>query len=242
MMRKILIITLIVFVVPTTYSQYSEVGVFGGGSFYNGDVNPGQQFLQTKPSFGAIYRYNLDTRLAARFSVYRGSLAGNESDMQVRPFREADFSGNVTDFSLLGEFNFLKYFTGSSKNVITPFLFGGIGYHFYSGNYTVREENEQFEYSGSGFALPFGIGVKYSLSEHFGLAAEWGYRKTFADDLDGLPGTYDELPENDNSLRGVQLSNTATNDWYSFAGLSLTLNLDIFKREVCEDLQRKRKQ
>lgn len=234
-----MIITLLIFVVSPAYSQYSEVGFFGGGSFYNGDVNPGKQFLQTRPSFGAIFRYNLDTRLAARFSVYRGSLTGNESDMQVRPYREAEFDGNVTEFSLLGEFNFLKYFTGSSKNVITPFLFGGIGYHFYGGDYAVSYGNEQFEYSGSGLAVPFGIGVKYSLSEHIGLAAEWGYRKIFTDELDGLPGTYDELPVDDNSLHGVQLSNTATNDWYSFAGLSLTLNLDIFKREICEDLQRK---
>lgn len=228
-MRKILIITLLVFVFQAAYSQFSEAGFFAGGSYYNGDVNPGQPFLQTKPGYGAVFRYNIDTRLSARMGIYRGQVAANEADVGIRPSRNANFEGNVTDLSIVGEFNFLKYFTGSTKHYMTPFIFGGVGYHLYSGSYSIQN-GASLNYNGNGFSVPFGIGFKYSLAENVGLSGEWGYRKTFDDKIDGLDATHG----------GIQLSNASTNDWYSFAGLTLTLRLDIFKTEVCRDLQRNR--
>jgi len=236
-MRKVLIITLLVCFFSPAFSQFSEAGFFAGGSFYNGDINPGQPFLQTKAGYGAVYRYNFDTRLAARIGVYRGQMAANEADIGIRPSRQASFEGNVTDISLVGEFNFLKYFTGSTMHRITPFIFGGVGYHLYSGKYSIQN-GASLNYDGNGFSVPFGIGFKYSLAENFGLSGEWGYRKTYEDQLDGLSATYAGVP-NSGSMQQLQLSNSSTNDWYSFAGITLTLKLDIFKREVCRDLQRK---
>lgn len=233
-MRKVLIITLLVCFLSPAFSQFSEAGFFAGGSFYNGDVNPGQPFLQTKAGYGAVYRHNFDTRLAARLGVYRGQISANEADIGIRPSRQAVFEGNVTDISLVGEFNFLKYFTGSTMHRITPFIFGGVGYHMSSGNYSTQIVSSK-DYSSSSFSVPFGLGFKYSLAKNFGLSFEWGYRKTFNDKIDGLDSKYPK----GSSLEDVQLSNASTNDWYSFAGLTLTLKLDIFKREVCRDLQRK---
>jgi len=234
-MRKILIITLLVFVCQAAYSQFSEAGFFAGGSYYNGDVNPGQPFLQTKPGYGAVFRYNIDTRLSARMGIYRGQVAANEANGGIRPSRNANFDGNVTDLSIVGEFNFLKYFTGSTKHYMTPFIFGGVGYHLQSASASYKKMPDT-TMSHSGISIPFGLGVKYSISDNIGLSFEWGYRKTFNDKIDGLDPKY---PKN-SSLKDIQLSNASTNDWYSFAGLTLTLRLDIFQREVCRDLQRKR--
>lgn len=236
-MRKVLIITLLVCAAPAAFSQYMEAGFFGGGTYYTGDVSPNQPFTGTNPGYGAVFRYNLDNRLAARAGVYRGKITGNEAEQQIRPFREANFEGNVLDFTVLGEFNFLKYMTGGTKDKLSPYLFGGVGYHLYSGSYNVLD-GQSADYSGSGFSIPFGLGVKYSLSRNIGLSAEWGYRKTFEDDLDGMGEFYSTDPNHD--LYMVQMSNAATNDWYSFAGLTLTLRLDVFSREVCRDLQRTR--
>jgi hypothetical protein len=52
-----------------------------------------------------------------------------------------------------------------------------------------------------------------------GISLEWAYRKTFTDYLDQLPDDeYSGIPSIDNKQR----SYAATNDWYSFAGVSLT--------------------
>lgn len=221
-------------VIASSYGQRPEAGVFAGGSFYNGDINPGQPFGQTRGGFGLVYRHNLDTRLALKASVFRGGLESSEEQYAVRPFRAASFSGTVTDVAVTAEFNFLDFFIGSSKNNFSPFLFGGAGYYFYNGDYSAVEGGGS--YSSTGFAVPFGAGLKYSLTKTIGVALEWGYRKTFNDGLDGLAENY---PVNgNNNLYGVQMSNAVTNDWYSFAGVFFTLDLSIFKTEVCRDQQR----
>ncbi len=234
MIRKVLIITLLLIAAAGVNAQRPEAGVFAGASFYNGDINPGQPFGPSKAGYGFVYRHNLDTRLAVKANVFRGNIESNEELYAVRPSRDARFNATITDVALTAEFNFLDFFIGSSKNKFSPFIFGGAGYYFYTGDYSIT--GSQNSYSNSGFAVPFGIGAKYSLTKTLGLAFEWGYRKTFDDTIDGLEEYYPV--EENNALHGVQLSNAATNDWYSFAGISLTLDLSIFKREVCRDQQR----
>lgn len=234
MIRKVLIITLLMIGAVGVNAQRPEAGIFAGASFYNGDINPGQPFGPSNTGYGFVYRHNLDTRLALKANVFRGGLESDEELYAVRPFRDARFSATVTDVALTAEFNFLDFFIGSTKNKFSPYIFGGAGYYFYSGDYSAAGiENS---YSSSGFALPFGIGAKYSLTKTLGLAFEWGYRKTFDDNVDGLQEYYPV--EEGNALYGVQMSNAVTNDWYSFAGISLTLDLSIFKREVCENQPR----
>lgn len=236
MMRKALVLFALLMAVSAGYGQKSEAGLFVGGSYYNGDINPGLPFGQTKPAYGLVFRYNLDTRIAINVSASRGSLEADESNFEIRPYRNASFSSNVTDVTMTGEFNFLPFFIGSRKNKFSPYLFGGLGYYFYSGDYRVQEGIYGGHYNGSGFNMPIGIGLKYSLTRTLGLAFSWGYRKTFGDGLDGLDEFY-STDQND-PLYEVQLSNPSNNDWYSFAGVSLTLDLSIFKKNVCDDLQR----
>lgn len=216
------------------YAQRPEVGFFAGGSYYNGDINPGQPFSNMNAGYGLVFRYNLDTRLALKLNAFRGSLASDETVQQIRPMRDASFTGTVNDIAVTAEINFLKFFIGSNKHKASPYIFGGFGYYFYSGDYTALESGGG--YSGNGFAMPFGIGGKYSLTETIGVAFEWGYRKTFTDGLDGLQEYYPVDQGQD--LYGVQMSNAATNDWYSFAGVSVTLDLSVFMREECRDMQR----
>ena len=234
MKRKVLIVTSLLMSVMFTYAQRPELGLFAGGSYYNGDINPGQLFSNTNAGYGLVFRYNLDTRLALNLSAFRGDIGADESVHAIRPLRNAVFSGTVNDVSLTGEFNFLKFFIGSSKHKASPYLFGGLGYYFYSGDYTALETGGS--YSGNGFSVPFGLGAKFSVTKTLGLALEWGYRKTFNDGLDGLQEYY-PVDEGSN-LYGVQMSNAATNDWYSFAGVSITLDLSVFQEEECRDMQR----
>ena len=53
----------------------SEVGVFLGGSYYIGDLNPNGHFSQfTRPAAGIVYRYNFNRRFAARANFLYGNL------------------------------------------------------------------------------------------------------------------------------------------------------------------------
>lgn len=105
------------------------------------------------------------------------------------------------------------------------------------------------EYSLSSYAISFGMGMKYSLSKYFGLRLEWGMRKTGTDYLDDVSKKYylnlkdNPTPEitvenlaSDPHMShnlGMQRGNSKNNDWYSFAGVALTISLDYFKREKC---------
>ena len=60
-MKKILfIIALVIAGFGVNAQKTMEVGLFGGGSYYIGDLNPGTPFLMTKPAYGAVARLNLN--------------------------------------------------------------------------------------------------------------------------------------------------------------------------------------
>ena len=193
-------------------AQDIEFGAFGGGAYYLGDINPNKQFAMTKPAYGLIARYNLDTRWTVRLNVLRGTLSSDDNIIKYRKDRGAKFKADVNEISAQMEVNFLDYFTGSNKTYVSPYLFGGMG--FFLSKYA------------SSFCVPFGIGVKYSLSKKIGLGAEWGMRKTYSDNVDGMPATYSNTDKR-------QYSDSQTNDWYSFAGVTLTYKIEIGSRPRC---------
>ncbi len=97
--------------------------------------------------------------------------------------------------------------------------------------------------------LLFGIGFKFNITRQFTGAFEWGMRRTGTDYLDDVSTTYPD-PEvfegnslainlHDRSLenRGenvdFQRGNPNTNDWYSFAGIILTIRIKDFSRHRC---------
>jgi hypothetical protein len=60
--------------------------------------------------------------------------------------------------------------------------------------------------------IPFSLGFKVNVYKNIGLEAEYGFRKTFYDNFDGLK---DLVAPSDFAL-------THNNDWYSFAGVTVT--------------------
>ncbi|MFW5725804.1 MAG: DUF6089 family protein, partial [Bacteroidota bacterium] len=48
----------------SAWSQKSEVGFFFGTTYYLGDLNPLIHFSQSRPGFGALYRYNIDQNIS----------------------------------------------------------------------------------------------------------------------------------------------------------------------------------
>ncbi len=244
-------------------AQEFEAGPSGGVFYYLGDLNPGNHFRNVKPAYGLMIRYNIDSRWAVRLSAERGQIAGSAATSTFLPDRGLSFSSNIMGITALAEFNFFKYFTGSKRNAFTPYFFAGIsGFFFHpkSGSVSLRAlgtEGQNVGYLGRkpygtmSFSIPFGIGIKLSLTQRFALSAYWQVHKTFTDYLDDVSTTYyldgrainPDLPEeyySDPSMNhtpGMQRGNSKSDDWYVFTGLSLTYKFKLGQSKRCRDLE-----
>jgi hypothetical protein len=202
------------FIFTTGYAQHSkgkssELGIFLGGSYYIGDINPLIHFgPMTKPAAGAVFRYNLNPRFALRANVLFGSIQADDAIAKsaAQQQRNLNFKSPVTEFSIQAEFNFLDYQLGDERKKFTPYIFLGIGafkfnpvatYDNYS--YTLQplgtegqglDGGPKKKYKLTQISIPFGVGIKTHLSKRIGLSIEWGMRKTFTDYIDDVSTTY----------------------------------------------------
>lgn len=254
-------VAMLFFVAPAT-AQEMEFGLMGGGAYYLGDLNPGTHFKGTQVAYGALIRYNIDTRWSVKLSGIRSKVTGDASTSSFLPDRAISFESPVTDISVVAEFNFLSYFTGSKRNPISPYIYGGFSVFFFepaSGGVSLRNlgtEGQNIGYEGRSpyaaysFSIPFGVGVKVSLAQRLGLQVFWEMHKTFTDYLDDVSSTYYRqgvlIDENDveglmsdptqNHTPGMQRGNSKNQDWYSFFGVSLTYKFNLTGKKRCRDL------
>lgn len=128
------------------------------------------------------------------------------------------FSANFSDISVVAEFNFFDYFTGSQKDYMTSYIFGGLSYFGIGTNFS---QSLGF----NSLSIPFGFGFKYSIGKRIGLTAEWRMHKTFTDNLEG------DL----NWITGETDSNN--NDWFNFTGIGITYKFNLEKRQACNSFK-----
>ncbi|MEG1498007.1 MAG: DUF6089 family protein [Bacteroidales bacterium] len=243
-------------------AQRSEVGVLVGGSFYLGDLNPKKLFFQTRPAAGLYYRYNINTRWAFRFGGTYGRITAD--DKKLNNPRNLNFRSDIVDVAAQIEVNFLNFFIGSKKSYkFTPYLTAGValcfmnpkGYYFDETTkntkwvalrplHTEGEGLSDYKvknYSLTQFAIPFGLGFKYSISSRVSLGIEWTMRLTFCDYLDDVSGSYADAgrlmseygtlaahfadPSEIKHEVGAQRGDSRTFDWYSFAGITVSVKL-----------------
>jgi hypothetical protein len=263
--KYVILLSCILLIFPFLFSpvlsQTMEIGIYGGGSYYLGDLNPGKHFLKTQISYGILARYNIDTRWALKISAYRGKVKGNSQSSNFLPDRNLSFESPVTDISATAEFNFLKYFTGSRRDLISPYIYTGISAFFYdpvANGHSLRSlgtEGQQIGYEGRkpysnvSLAIPFGLGVKISLARNLGMTFFWEMHKTFTDYLDDVSQTYYLNSQNinpnnpdevlsDPSLNhqpGMERGNPKNQDWYSFTGLTVTYKFNLHSSRKCRE-------
>lgn len=261
--RFIAVFTLAVmtFVSRPADAQTMEVGLFGGGSYYIGDLNTYMPFKETDLAFGVLARYNMDTRWALKVGITRGTVKGDAGSANYLPDRHLVFESPVTDLSAVVEFNFLPYFTGSKLNWVTPYIFGGVGAFMFEPTangvklHSMGTEGQNIGYLGRkpyslvSLSIPFGLGVKMSLTKRLCLGAYWELHKTFTDYLDDVSTTYYLYgpginPDNPEEFysdptrtyeRGMQRGNAKSKDWYSFAGITLTYKFNLRSSKKCRD-------
>jgi hypothetical protein len=203
-----LVAALFVLSIPV-HGQFArnEVGIFGGVSYYVGDLNPSKHFLLSKPGFGIIYRYNISPRFALKINGFYGTLEGSDASSKANVSRNLSFKSYITDISAEIELNFMRYITGHEHYKFSPYIFTGIS--LFNFNPKARLEGSWYalqplgtegqgttlpnvskRYSLTNVAIPFGLGIKYSPAKFLCIGAEWGLRKTFTDYLDDVSTVY----------------------------------------------------
>jgi len=211
-----------------------ELGLFLGASYYLGDVNPSQHFKDTRPAIGFIGRYAFSDRLAAKLNVTGARLEGeypSGGDVYLNhDAKEYEFERTILDLGLTGEFNFMSYdhMFFKNKSRFTPYLTLGLAATCYK-SYEEESDGKQRIV----LSLPFGIGAKYKINEWLRVGLEWTMRKTFCDDLDLVGDIRGTIDPSDPYGIGDHTW-THNNDWYSLAGVTVTISMWPRKLE-CND-------
>lgn len=205
-MRKFLLLSILCPLVAVSQQRF-HVTLFGGLSNYAGDLQDHQFTLQQSNfAFGAGIKYDFSPHLALRLAYNHGTIEGDDkksSDPLLRA-RNLSFASKINEGSLLLEYTILNL----EDRKISPYIYSGVSvFHFNPYAYdtvgnkvflkplsTEGQGLEQYPdrkpYKLTQFAIPFGIGVKFRISENTVLAYEVTVRKTFTDYLDDVSNTF----------------------------------------------------
>ena len=239
-------------------AQNLHLNLFAGVSNYNGDLQDKRfTFSQSNFAGGIGASYDLSAHLALRTGITFASLSANDKYGR-NALRNLNFSSRLTEVNIGAEY----YITPLGSHSLTPYVFAGVAlYHFdpYTRDTSgtkyylkpLSTEGEGFvdgknNYNLTQFSIPFGAGVKLSLSDNVNVGLELGYRKLFTDYIDDVSGNYVdqatlltnrgskavELAYRGNELKngnpypsGGTVRGSAKKDWYYFAGFTASFRL-----------------
>jgi hypothetical protein len=198
----------------------TEAGLFAGVSYYLGDINPRGQFYRPGMSAGALLKHNFTEHHVFRFNMFYGQLTGNDLDFKndYQQMRMQKFETSLLDCHVGYEFNFMPYLINRKKIAHTSYIFAGVGISMILSSTTGLATSHA--------SVPFGVGYKYRFNERVAIGFEWGLRKAFSDDLDGVlnPGP------------NGSYSSLHNNDWYSFVGIFVALRV-FEKKFICPGMK-----
>lgn len=196
---------LVVFLLGISNTQAQRVRLNGalGLSAYYGDLiqgTPALQDVSPQLQLGGSYdlRKQLRLRLGLAFMKVKG--ADRNNSRQDLKDRNLSFGSNIFEFSPMLEYDFVN----REEYFLVPYIFGGVGLFTY--NPTTIDPNGQkvnlrdWNTEGQGIAglnmgktygkmsisIPFGVGLRYELSEDLSIAAELNVRRTFTDYIDDV--------------------------------------------------------
>ena len=247
-------------VTVTTSAQGFNLDLFLGTSNYLGDLQEKRfTFNQAHLAGGIGLSYDLTEKFSLRGGVMFGKISGDDK-LGRNKARNLNFSSGLTEAHVGVQY----YITPLGQRSLTPYVFAGLAlYHF--DPYThdtagtkyylkpLSTEGQGFiedkeYYSLTKMAIPFGAGVKLSLSDKINVGLEIGFRKLFTDYLDDVSDVYvdrnlllanrgekavelayrgDEIKDGTFTYpdAGSQRGSPQVKDWYYFTGLTLSYKL-----------------
>lgn len=163
-----------------------EVGGGVGLVAYEGDFN-GSIVSGMQPVGSVMLRRIINPYMGLRLAVSYGKLKESaEPDGTYYPdltTQHYAFSRSLADVGITYEYNFWPYGTGRDyrgARRLTPFIFGGIGATYCSG-----DGDNVFTAN-----IPLGLGVKYKAAPRLNIGLEWAMHFSLSDKLDGVADPY----------------------------------------------------
>lgn len=262
-MQKLLLWCLLLPLAGSSQQRF-HINLLGGFANYQGDLQSKYFTLnQANLALGAGVQYDLTNHFSLRLGFHYASLeADDKQNTGNLRARNLNFHTKLAEGSL-----YLQYtlFDLSDKK-ISPYVFaGGAIYHYNPYTYdttgnkiylkplsTEGQGLPQYpsrkEYKLTQFAIPFGGGIKFRVSDNVVIGYELGLRKLFTDYLDDVSTRYVDpmvlasqrgLKAVEMSYRGGELKGGDPNypafntvrggakakDWYYITGITLTIGL-----------------
>ena len=163
-----------------------EIGLLIGSSFIQGDIAPDVPFYNM--SYGLFIKKQMNSYFGIRMNLEMQEIAAYDV-LSLDPYsllRDASFSRNTIEGSLMTEFNFLNFVVGSRNKKFTPYLGFGVGYLYYidiisNVNTGVNNPTSKFN-----LTFPMNLGFKFNVYRRFNILGEATYRYTTLDDIDFL--------------------------------------------------------
>ncbi len=196
------------------FAQKFNVGVFLGGSNYQGDVVESHlRINETQPAFGGFVRYRLTSKFDLKGNIYFGTLSGTDRNFKSRASRGFSFRTSIMEGGVNVEWNILGKNGYNQRSVYapmrTPYIYTGIGAVTFQPNPTglpLDSPDLVADYKKFQFMIPIGIGYKYDFTEKVQFCVEVASHIPFTDYLDGV------------SFEG----RSNNNDWYVFGGVGVS--------------------
>lgn len=253
-----------------TFSQYSEIGVGVGLSTYWGDLNGNAVLNNMRYNSGLAfqfhYRYLYQNRWGLKASFTHGRVKGDDSnsDAEWQKQRNLSFRSPITEFGFFAEYYPFGFNSIKGSFRFQPYLSAGVAYFLFNPS-TIYQGNEVFLqplgtegqglpgypdlYKKHSYALAFGGGLKYIISEAVNISGEVLLRKSGTDYIDDVSTyyiNYDEFkalksnlaPELSNRMNeyfgqaepirletGSQRGGYKINDYYLISMISLNIML-----------------
>src|SRR5688572_4036045 len=273
-MRQLLA-TLVICLPLSLFSQNSIVqeGEFGfgiGAGHYFGDLNTRAKLNRPKIAGSIFFRKNFGNYIAMRISGSFAQLGYSDvynSHNEYMRRRNLSFNSKVWELGLQGDFNFYRFMPGEPDFRFTPYVTFGVSifnydpYAYLNGDkYFLRQlgtegqgvDSTRNPYSSMAAAIPFGVGIKYSINERINLGFEIVYRFTNTDYLDDVSKTYVDpalFPPNPDGtpsaafllhdrsyetgtpigIKGRQRGNSQNKDQFITAMFYISFNLQSYK-------------
>jgi len=212
-------------------AQNLELGLWGGGTIYSGDLSPAEFGLYTEsiePGGGIFLRMNPAKPISLEFGLNLGKVSGEDGVTNDNTNRMLNFRSNITELALKADLHLFRFGNPKATQVVPYIMGGGSVFRFnpeanFDGNWvelqplaTEAQGAPGYDepYSLTNFALLAGGGIKFIFKERFTIGLEIGGRKTFTDYLDDVSDVsvnYLDVLENTGSL-AAQLSNPSIKD------------------------------
>lgn len=202
-----------------------EAGFVVGGAGYQGELAPDwhPEWEELNGAYGLLLRHHISAEWALRLNLSYAELSGDDRNFSKAGFdvRNFRFQSQAGQASLLVEwepFGRRRYpDTAYFKGLISPYFFTGAGLAYLKASpdfsqtgsddlVPLIDADRQEPFPQTRLAAPFGIGIKIDLSPGVLLGLEASTTTAFTDYVDGIS----------------HAGKPGTNDWYSFAGATLS--------------------